>query len=166
MRARGAQATDIAVLVVAADDGVMPQTVEALNHAKAADVPVVVAVNKIDKPEGADPTKVRGQLTDYGLVPEEYGGDTMFVDVSAKSQLNLDKLLEAIVLTADASWTARQPPPGRPRSGRRGAPRPRSRSGRHDPDPARHAACGRHGRGRSGLRSRTRHARRARQQHR
>ncbi len=109
MRARGAQATDIAVLVVAADDGVMPQTVEALNHAKAAGVPIVVAVNKIDKPD-ADPTKVRGQLTEYGLVPEEYGGDTMFVDVSAKSQLNLDKLLEAVVLTADASLDLRANP--------------------------------------------------------
>ncbi len=109
MRARGAQATDIAVLVVAADDGVMPQTVEALNHAKAAGVPIVVAVNKIDKPE-ADPTKVRGQLTEYGLIPEEYGGDVMFVDVSAKSQLNLDKLLEAIVLTADASLDLRANP--------------------------------------------------------
>ena len=101
--------TDIAVLVVAADDGVMPQTVEALNHAKAAGVPIVVAVNKIDKPD-ADPTKVRGQLTEYGLVPEEYGGDTMFVDVSAKSELNLDKLLEAIVLTADASLDLRANP--------------------------------------------------------
>ena len=109
MRARGAQATDIAVLVVAADDGVMPQTVEALNHAKAANVPIVVAVNKIDKPD-ADPTKVRGQLTEYGLVPEEYGGDAMFVDVSAKSQLNLDKLLEAVVLTADASLDLRANP--------------------------------------------------------
>ena len=109
MRARGAQATDIAVLVVAADDGVMPQTIEALNHAKAAEVPIVVAVNKIDKPE-ADPTKVRGQLTEYGLVPEEYGGDSMFVDVSAKSELNLDKLLEAIVLTADASLDLRANP--------------------------------------------------------
>ena len=109
MRARGAQATDIAVLVVAADDGVMPQTVEALNHAKAAGVPIVVAVNKIDK-EDADPTKVRGQLTEYGLVPEEYGGDTMFVDVSAKSELNLDKLLEAVVLTADASLDLRANP--------------------------------------------------------
>ena len=109
MRARGAQATDIAVLVVAADDGVMPQTVEALNHAKAAGVPIVVAVNKIDKPE-ADPTKVRGQLTEYGLVPEEYGGDAMFVDVSAKSNLNLDKLLEAVVLTADASLDLRANP--------------------------------------------------------
>ncbi len=109
MRARGAQATDIAVLVVAADDGVMPQTVEALNHAKAAEVPIVVAVNKIDKPE-ADPTKVRGQLSEYGLVPEEYGGDVMFVDVSAKSELNLDKLLEAVVLTADASLDLRANP--------------------------------------------------------
>jgi translation initiation factor IF-2 len=109
MRARGAQATDIAVLVVAADDGVMPQTVEALNHAKAANVPIVVAVNKIDK-ESADPTKVRGQLSEYGLVPEEYGGDAMFVDVSAKAGLNLDKLLEAIVLTADASLDLRANP--------------------------------------------------------
>ena len=109
MRARGAQATDIAILVVAADDGVMPQTVEALNHVKAAGVPIVVAVNKIDK-EDADPTKVRGQLTEYGLVPEEYGGDTMFVDVSAKSELNLDKLLEAVVLTADASLDLRANP--------------------------------------------------------
>ena len=109
MRARGAQATDIAILVVAADDGVMPQTVEALNHAKAAGVPIVVAVNKIDKPE-ADPTKVRGQLAEYGLVPEEYGGDAMFVDVSAKSELNLDKLLEAVVLTADASLDLRANP--------------------------------------------------------
>ena len=109
MRARGAQATDIAILVVAADDGVMPQTVEALNHAKAAGVPIVVAVNKIDKPD-ADPTKVRGQLTEYGLVPEEYGGDAMFVDVSAKSELNLDKLLEAVVLTADASLDLRANP--------------------------------------------------------
>ena len=109
MRARGAQATDIAVLVVVADDGVMPQTIEALNHAKAAEVPIVVAVNKIDKPE-ADPTKVRGQLSEYGLVPEEYSGDTMFVDVSAKSELNLDKLLEAIVLTADASLDLRANP--------------------------------------------------------
>ncbi len=109
MRARGAQATDIAILVVAADDGVMPQTVEALNHAKAAGVPIVVAVNKIDK-EDADPTKVRGQLSEYGLVPEEYGGDAMFVDVSAKSELNLDKLLEAVVLTADASLDLRANP--------------------------------------------------------
>ena len=88
MRARGAKATDIAILVVAADDGVMPQTVEAINHAQAADVPIVVAVNKIDK-EGADPTKIRSQLTEYGLVAEEFGGDAMFVDISAKQGTNL-----------------------------------------------------------------------------
>ncbi len=109
MRARGAKATDIAVLVVAADDGVMPQTVEALNHAKAADVPIVVAVNKVDKPD-ADPDKVRGQLTEYGLVPEEYGGDTMFVNVSAKTGIGLDELLEAIILTADAALDLRANP--------------------------------------------------------
>jgi translation initiation factor IF-2 len=109
MRARGAQTTDIVILVVAADDGVMPQTIEALNHAQAADVPIVVAVNKIDK-EDADPAKVRGQLTEYGLVAEEYGGDTMFVDVSAKAGLNLDGLLEAVVLTADAALDLRANP--------------------------------------------------------
>ena len=109
MRARGAQATDIAVLVVAADDGVMPQTVEALNHAQAAGVPIVVAVNKVDKPD-ADPSKARGQLAEYGLVPEEYGGDTMFVDVSAKTGTGLDALLESIVLTADAELDLRANP--------------------------------------------------------
>jgi translation initiation factor IF-2 len=102
MRARGAQATDIAILVVAADDGVKPQTIEALNHAQAAGVPIVVAVNKVDK-EGANPGKVRQQLTEYGLVAEEYGGDTMFVDISAKQRINIDGLLEAVILTADAS---------------------------------------------------------------
>ncbi|MGW2117411.1 translation initiation factor IF-2 [Streptomyces zhihengii] len=109
MRARGAKSTDIAILVVAANDGVMPQTIEALNHAKAADVPIVVAVNKIDV-EGADPTKVRGQLTEFGLVAEEYGGDTMFVDISAKQGLHIDSLLEAVVLTADASLDLRANP--------------------------------------------------------
>ncbi len=106
MRARGAQVTDIAILVVAADDGVKPQTIEALNHAQAANVPIVVAVNKIDK-EGADPTKVRGQLTEYGLIPEEYGGTTMFVDVSARSRQNIPDLLEAVLLTADAALDLR-----------------------------------------------------------
>jgi translation initiation factor IF-2 len=109
MRARGAKSTDIAILVVAANDGVMPQTIEALNHAKAADVPIVVAVNKIDV-EGADPTKVRGQLTEYGLVAEEYGGETMFVDISAKQGENIDALLEAVVLTADAALDLRANP--------------------------------------------------------
>ena len=109
MRARGAKVTDIAILVVAADDGVKPQTIEALNHAQAADVPIVVAVNKIDK-EGADPTKVRGQLTEYGLVAEEYGGDTIFVDVSAKQGIGIDEVLEAVLLTADAALDLRANP--------------------------------------------------------
>jgi translation initiation factor IF-2 len=100
MRARGANATDIAVLVVAADDGVKPQTIEAISHAKAAGVPIVVAVNKVDKPE-ADPTKVRQQLTEYALVPEEWGGDTIFVDVSAKAGTNIDQLLDMLLLVAD-----------------------------------------------------------------
>ena len=109
MRARGAKATDIAILVVAADDGVMPQTVEAINHAQAADVPIVVAVNKIDK-EGSDPQKIRGQLTEYGLVPEEFGGDTMFVDISAKNGTNITALEEAVLLTADAALDLRANP--------------------------------------------------------
>ena len=109
MRARGARVTDIAILVVAADDGVMPQTVEALNHAQSANVPIVVAVNKIDK-EGANPEKIRGQLTEYGLVPEEYGGDTMFVDISAKQHTNIDELLEAVLLQADAGMDLRANP--------------------------------------------------------
>jgi len=102
MRARGAKVTDIAVLVVAADDGIMPQTIEALNHAQAADVPIVVAVNKIDK-EGANPDKVRQQLTEYNLIAEEYGGDTIFVNVSAKKGEGVDALIESILLTADAA---------------------------------------------------------------
>ncbi|WP_036527460.1 translation initiation factor IF-2 [Nocardia sp. CNY236] len=109
MRARGAKATDIAILVVAADDGVMPQTVEAINHAQAADVPIVVAVNKIDK-EGANPQKIRQQLTEYGLISEEYGGDTMFVDISAKQGTNIEALLEAVLLTADAALDLRANP--------------------------------------------------------
>ncbi len=109
MRARGAKATDIAILVVAADDGVMPQTVEAINHAQAADVPIVVAVNKIDK-EGADPAKIRAQLTEYNLVAEDFGGDTMFVDISAKQGTNIQALLEAVLLTADAALDLRANP--------------------------------------------------------
>ncbi|MBI4729946.1 MAG: translation initiation factor IF-2 [Acidobacteria bacterium] len=100
MRARGARVTDIAVLVVAADDGVKPQTVEAISHARAAGVPIVVAVNKVDKPE-ADPTRVRQQLTEQGLIPEEWGGDTVCVDVSAKAGTNLEQLLEMLLLVAD-----------------------------------------------------------------
>nr|WP_284500937.1 translation initiation factor IF-2 [Bowdeniella massiliensis] len=102
MRARGAEVTDIAILVVAADDGVMPQTVEAINHAQAAGVPIVVAINKIDREE-ANPDKIKGQLTEYGLVPEEYGGETMCIEVSAKQRLNIDSLLEAVLLTDEAA---------------------------------------------------------------
>ena len=100
MRARGAKATDIAILVVAADDGIMPQTIEAINHAKAADVPIIVAVNKIDKP-GANPDKILQQLTEHGLVPEEWGGDTITVKVSALQATGIDELLEYILLVAD-----------------------------------------------------------------
>jgi len=109
MRARGAQVTDLAILVVAADDGIMPQTIEALNHAQAANVPIVVAVNKVDK-EGANPAKVRQQLTEYNLVAEEYGGDTMFVDVSALTGIGVKDLLDAVLLTADAGLDLRANP--------------------------------------------------------
>ncbi len=109
MRARGAEITDVAILVVAANDGVMPQTVEAINHAQAAGVPIVVAVNKIDLPD-ANPQKVRAQLMEFGLVAEEFGGDTMFVDISARKKLNIDKLLEAVLLTADADLDLRANP--------------------------------------------------------
>ncbi|PDQ34549.1 MAG: translation initiation factor IF-2 [Candidatus Lumbricidophila eiseniae] len=109
MRARGAQVTDIAILVVAADDGIMPQTIEALNHAQSANVPVVVAVNKIDKPE-ANPAKVRQQLTEFGLVAEEYGGEVMFVDVSAREGTGIRELLDAVLLTADAGLDLRANP--------------------------------------------------------
>ncbi|MCQ4087233.1 translation initiation factor IF-2 [Saccharibacillus sp. JS10] len=102
MRARGAQVTDITIIVVAADDGVMPQTVEAVNHAKAANLPIIVAVNKIDKP-GADPDRVKQELTEYGLVPEEWGGDTIFVNVSAKQRMGLEGLLEMILLVAEVN---------------------------------------------------------------
>ena len=102
MRARGAQMTDVAILVVAADDGVMPQTIEALNHAKAAGVPIIVAVNKMDKNE-ANPDRVKQQLTEHGILPEEWGGDSIFVPVSAKAGLNIDKLLEAVLLVAEMS---------------------------------------------------------------
>ncbi len=102
MRARGAQLTDITIIVVAADDGVMPQTVEAVNHAKAAGLPIIVAVNKIDKPD-ANPDKVKQELTEYGLVPEEWGGETIFVNVSAKQKMGLEDLLEMILLVAEVN---------------------------------------------------------------
>ena len=100
MRARGAQITDVAILIIAADDGVMPQTVEAINHAKAANIPIIVAINKIDVP-GANPGKIRQELMKYDLVPEEWGGDTVFVEISAKQRINIDQLLEMVLLVAD-----------------------------------------------------------------
>jgi translation initiation factor IF-2 len=100
MRARGAKVTDIVILIVAADDGVMPQTVESINHAKAAGVPIIVAVNKIDKP-GANPDRVRQELTEYGIIPEEWGGQNMFVNISAKKKIGIDELLETVLLQAD-----------------------------------------------------------------
>ena len=100
MRARCAQVTDIAILVVAADDGVMPQTIEAIDHSKAAGVPIIVAINKVDKPE-ADPDRIKQELTNYGLVPEEWGGDTIMVPVSAKKGIGIDELLDMILLVAE-----------------------------------------------------------------
>jgi translation initiation factor IF-2 len=114
MRARGAQATDIAVLVCAADDGIMPQTIEALNHAKDAEVPIVIAVNKIDLPQ-AQPERVRQQLADHGLIPEEWGGDTMYIDVSAQTGEGIDKLLEGITLNAELLELKANP--GKPATG-------------------------------------------------
>ena len=108
MRARGAEATDIVVLVVAADDGVMPQTVEAINHAKAADVPIVVAINKVDR-EDADPNRVRQQLSEHGLVPEEWGGDTIMVEISALQGLGIDDLLEQVLVVAEVEELVANP---------------------------------------------------------
>ena len=139
MRARGAKVTDVAVLVVAADDGVMPQTVEAIDHAKAAQVPIVVAVNKIDRPD-ASPDRVRNELVDHGLQPEEWGGDTIFEDVSAKAKQNLDGLLE--VDPAPGRRARAQGEPRRRGIGRhhRVAPRRGPRARRDDARAARHAA--------------------------
>ena len=139
MRARGAKVTDIAVIVVAADDGVMPQTVEAIDHARAADVPMLVAVNKVDK-EGADPNRVRTELADHDLNPEEWGGETVYVDVSAKTKEGLDNLLEMIVLVTDLEELGGQSRRGRvghrDRVGARPGPGPGHRRAR----PARHPA--------------------------
>ena len=163
MRARGAQVTDIVILVVAADDGVMPQTIEALNHAKAADVPIVVAVNKVDKPD-ANPDKVRQQLTEYGLVAEEYGGDTMFVNVAAKPGIGIDELLEAVLLTADASLELTAPIDGPAQGVAIEAHLDKGRgAGRHRAGAEGHAAGRRLDRGRRRARPRPGHARRERQ---
>ena len=139
MRARGAKVTDIAVLVVAADDGVMPQTKESISHARAAEVPIVVAVNKIDLPD-ANPDRVLGELAAEGLQPEEWGGDTQIASVSAKQQTGLDELLEKVLLVADARARAEGEPERRGvRADHRVAARRRPRSGRDDARPARHA---------------------------
>ena len=139
MRARGAKVTDIVVIVVAADDGVMPQTLEAIDHAKAANVPIIVAVNKIDKPD-AQPDRVKQQLGDRGLVPEEWGGSTVFVDVSAKKKQNLDLLLEMICLVADLGDL--KATPGRSAVGtvHRSQARSRTRCSGHRARAERHAA--------------------------
>ena len=140
MRARGAPVTDIVVLVVAADDGVMPQTVEAINHAKAAEVPIIVAINKIDKAD-ANPDRVLQQLSEHGLVPEDWGGDTISVEISALQGLGIDELLEQILLVAEVA-ELRASPDG-PRRGHRarGQPRSRPRPGGHRHRPAGHACA-------------------------
>ncbi len=155
MRARGAKVTDIVVLVVAADDGVMPQTVEAINHAKAAGVPIIVAINKIDKPQ-ADPNRVRTELLQHEIVVESMSGETLEVPVSALKRTNLDKLLEAIHLQAELSGPQGQPEPLRRRHRRRGQTRARARPGGHRARAARHAARRRHRRRRHGVGTRAR----------
>ena len=139
MRARGARVTDVAVIVVAADDGVKPQTEEAIDHARAADVPIVVAVNKVDK-EGAQPERVRTEMAQRGLQPAAWGGETEYVDVSAKTRQGLDELLDTILRRHRPGGAARQPRGGGLRDGDRVEARPRPRPGRERPDPARHAA--------------------------
>ena len=139
MRARGANATDIVVLVVAADDGVMPQTIEAIDHAKAAEVPIVVAVNKIDRPD-ANPERVRQELTTHGLQPEEWGGETIFVDVSAREKTGLSSLLEMLLLQADVLELKANPNGRRVRAHHRVAPRHRPRARRDAARAARHDA--------------------------
>ena len=142
MRARGAKVTDIVVLVVAADDGVMPQTLEAIDHARAAKVPIIVAINKIDKPD-AQPERIKQQLSDRGLLAEDWGGDTVMVPVSAKMKTNLDLLLEMILLVADLQDLKANPePPGHGQRARSQA-RSRPRTGGHRAGAQRHAARGR-----------------------
>ena len=138
MRARGAKVTDVVVLVVAADDGVMPQTREAIDHAKAANVPIVVAINKIDKP-GANPDNVKRELAELNLVPEDWGGQTVMVPVSAKKKQNLDQLLEMILLSTDILELKANPKRPRVGHGARSQARSRPRSGRHRARAGRHA---------------------------
>ncbi len=160
MRSRGAKATDIVVLVTAADDGVMPQTVEAIDHAHAAEVPIIVAVNKIDKP-GALPERVKKQLADRGLMPEEWGGKTVFVDVSAKQKTNLNLLMEMILLTADLQELKAAPGTRGERTGAGSETGSGTRSGGNDAGAEWHAARGRQLRGGKRLRESPRHVRRS-----
>ena len=148
MRARGAKVTDIAVIVVAADDGVKPQTQEAVDHAKEAGVPMLVAVNKVDK-EGAQPDRVRTEMTALGLQPVEWGGDTEFVNVSAKTREGLDDLLDTIIVMAEVEELKANPNARRLGHGHRVKARPRPRPGGHDPRQPRHAGGRRRARRRS-----------------
>ena len=150
MRQRGAQVTDIVVLVVAADDGVKPQTVEAINHAKAAQVPMIVAINKIDK-QGADPQRVRTELLSHEIVVESLGGDTLEIEVSALKKTGLDRLLEAIALQAEVLELTANPGSSRGRRHRRSQARARPRPRGYGSRPARHASSWRSHRGRLGL---------------
>ena len=142
MRARGAKVTDIVILIVAADDGVMPQTVESINHAKAAGVPIIVAVNKIDKP-GANPDKVRQELTEYGIIPEEWGGQNMFVNISAKKKIGIDELLETVLLQPMFSSSKPIPTPLLPATLLGGKAGSWSRFCSNGSRNARYSACGR-----------------------
>ena len=151
MRARGAKVTDIAVIVVAADDGVMPQTLEAISHAKAAKVPIVIAMNKIDKPD-ANPDRVKTELAEAGVVVEDYGGDTPLVPVSAKTRVGLDELLEMILLVADLQELKANPKRDADRHDHRGAAGQGPRRRRDDHRPDRHAPGRRRRRGRQHLR--------------
>ena len=155
MRARGAQVTDIAVVVVAADDGVMPQTLEAISHAKAAKVPIIIALNKIDKPD-ANPERVKTELTEAGIVVEEYGGDVPLVPVSAKTRVGLDELIEMILLVADLQELKANPKRDADRHHRRGQARQGPRPGRDRARPDRHAQGRRHHRRRRDVRARPR----------
>ena len=143
MRARGAMVTDIAILVVAADDGIMPQTVESINHAKAAEIPIIVAINKMDKPT-ANPDRIKQQLTEYELVPEEWGGETIICPISAKTGMGIDNLLDMVVLTAEMKELKANPNRAASRRRHRGpagqGPRPRG----HPAGAERHPEAGRH----------------------
>ncbi len=163
MRSRGAKVTDIVILVVAADDGVMPQTLEAIDHAKAAGVPIIVAINKIDKPD-AQPERIKQQLSDRGLLPEDWGGDVVMVPVSARTQENLPLLLEMILLVADMLDLKANPTPSGDGHRDRSPAGSRTRSGGDGAGAQRHAVRRRFLHLRRGIRQGSRHAERSRRQ--